>query len=136
MSSMVVIIIISDLWLFDYVVIASVVVVVVSVIIIIIIRTACLWWLCYLWVHNNVDSWSRLLLLFLLWWIVVWHCNYSLQVKLWLSKLTSRLMMYKRLTEAMIIISLVPCISISSSSVCRLVIIISNYYFSHIVGLL
>ena len=81
---------------------------------------------CYLWVHHNVDSWGRLLLLFLSWWIVVWYCYYSLLVKLWLSELTSWLMI-KRITGAMMILSLVPCSSSSSSnnSGCRLVIIIS-----------
>ena len=80
----------------------------------------------YLWVHNNIDSWGRLLLLlFLLWWIVVWHCYYSLLVKLWLSELTSWLMI-KRLTGAKMILSLIPYSSSSSSSSgCRLVIIFS-----------
>ena len=51
-------------------------------------------------------------------------CYYSLLLKLWLSKLNSWLMI-KRLTGAMLILSLVPCSSSSSSSGCRLFIIIS-----------
>ena len=43
--------------------------------------------------------WFRLLLLFF-WWIVVRYFYYSLLVKLWLSELTSWLMIIKRLTEA------------------------------------